>query len=173
MGLGIFFTLDETTRLLGLKPKDKWRVIKFAQGKEYGLESSVRKAAGSGSRRLYGLKDVYELALALRLLETGLRSMVIGKVIKQLRENDARNSGITPSFAGPGQIELQLAIIRTPQTGKPLNEKREQVVALVRKIEEAENLRRLNPDRDLILVPVGMMFSEFDRRMRSDFSGNL
>jgi DNA-binding transcriptional MerR regulator len=166
MPLMIFFTLDEATRLIGLEPKDKWRVIKFVQGREYGLKSSVRKARGSGSRRLYELNDVCELALALRLLETGLRSKVIGKIINQLREKeDGRGNVNALDSVRLGHAEIQLAIIRTPQVGKPLDEKREQNVQWVRTVGEAEELRRLNPNRDLILVPVGALFSQFDKEL--------
>lgn len=162
----IFFTLEEATRLLGLKPKDKWRVIKFVQGKEYGLRSSVRSAAGSGSRRLYELNDVCELALALRLLETGLRSKVIGKVISQLREKEGAQAAVNALAFSRQSTALQLAIIRTPKVGRPLDEKREQAVEWVSTAEEMQELRRRNHDRDLILVPVGQLFSQFDKQLQ-------
>ncbi|GAC1625461.1 MAG: hypothetical protein PVS2B2_17120 [Candidatus Acidiferrum sp.] len=104
-------------------------------------------------------------------METGLRSMVIGKFIKQLREKEPEDLALIMAFVRQGASELQLAIIRTPQTGRPLDEKRDQVVAWVRTIEEAERIRRENPNRHLILVPVGVLFSEFDRRLLANLSG--
>jgi DNA-binding transcriptional MerR regulator len=169
MSLFIFFTLEEATQLIGLKPADKWRVVNFAQGKEYGIKPSVRDAAGSGSRRLYELNDVCELQIALRLLETGLRPMVIGQIVDDLR--DAKEKGgltkVLDSVRG-GATDLQLAVIRTPRIGMALDRKRDQIVVWVRNIEDAEKLRRTIPDSDLILVPVGKLFSEFQRRLEAN-----
>jgi len=166
MSFSIFFTLDEATRLIGLKPTHKWRVVNFAQGKEYGIKPSVREAAGSGSRRLYELNDICEIALALRLLETGLRPKVIGTVISQLRDN--KDSKDLRHLLGSS--DLHLAIIRKPKVGKPLNEKREQVVEWVWEADEAERIRRVHANCDLILVSVGGLFSDMDKRVRAKFS---
>ena len=165
MPYSIFFTLDDATRIIGLNPEHKWRVVNFAQGKEYGINPSVREAAGSGSRRLYELNDVCEIALALRLLETGLRPKVIGTVVSQLRESrdDLRHML-------SGGSDLQLAIIRKPKIGKPLNEKREQVVEWVWTVDEADEIRKVNPNCDLILVSVGGLFSDMDKRVRTKFN---
>lgn len=159
------FTTEQVAQLVGLKPKDKWRVIKFAQGNEYGIGPSVTKAAGSGTRRLYGLEDVCQIALALRLLETGLRSKAIGKVIRQLGKKEELSSRLERDSR-----DLLLAIIRTPEAGKPLDEKREQTVEWVAEIRQVEVLLRAYPNRDLILVPVGYMFSELGRRVKESQS---
>jgi hypothetical protein len=155
------FTTEQVTRLVGLKPKDKWRVIKFAEGAEYGIAPSVTKASGSGTRRLYGLEDVCQIALALRLLETGLRSMAIGKVIRQLRDNEKLSARLDKNSR-----DLLLAIIRAPKIGMPLDEKRDQVVEWVSGVEEAERFRKKSgPDRDLILIPVGLLLAELGKRL--------
>jgi len=81
------FTTDELTKLLGLDPKkDKWRVVRFAESREYKIVPSIKLASGSGSRRLYDLENVCEFALALHLLQIGLRSQVIGNAIQKLRK---------------------------------------------------------------------------------------
>jgi len=159
-----FFTLEQAARIIGLKPKEKWRVIKFVQSKEYGLKSSAGSAAGSGSRRYYELDDLCELALALRLLETGLRSMVIGKIIRQLREKNDTTLNALVRAQGK-DADLRLVIIRKPEVGKPLDEKREQIVCWVSTVSEAEKLWSANPARDVILVPVGQMLSGFKHRL--------
>jgi DNA-binding transcriptional MerR regulator len=162
------FTTEQVAALVGLDPqKDKWRVIKFAQSREYGIQPSVSEADGSGSRRLYDLENVCEIALALRLLETGLRPMVIGKVIRQLRKKGKLSEMINYPE------EEFLAILRTPQTGKPLGEKREQVVEWVRDAQEAEDIRRQNPTCDLILVPTGSLFAALSRSVEEDLTRRL
>src|SRR5215831_3475393 len=114
---------EKAARLLGLEP---WRVIKFAESKEYGISPSLADAAGSGSRRLYSLEDVCQIGLAVRLLETGLRSKAVGKVLAQVREK-----GKLSTRLGGREASLSLAIYRTPEMGKPLDEKRKQRVAFI------------------------------------------
>jgi DNA-binding transcriptional MerR regulator len=159
------FTTEKVTELVGLDvKKDKWRVIKFAQSKEYGISPSMSQAAGSGSRRLYDLENVCEIALALRLLETGLRSMAIGKVIRQLSKKGPLHKRLAAS--NEKAEDLLIAIVRTPETGKPLDVGRDQIVEWVSGIEEAEQIRSKGSDRDLILVPVGSYLGELNRRLQ-------
>jgi hypothetical protein len=167
-----FFTTEQVAALVGLHPqKDKWRVIKFAQSGEYGIQPSVSRAAGSGTRRLYSVDDVCEIALALRLLETGLRSMVIGRVIRQLRTKGKLSERV--HHGGADSDKEFLAILRNPQTGKPLDEKREQIIEWVGDVRQAEGIRRQNPACDLILVPVGSLFVALSQSLQSQMSRNV
>jgi len=54
------------------------------------VEPTVRGAAGSGSQRLYGFRDILVLKLVKRLLDTGISLQQIRTAVDQLRE-----SGIT------------------------------------------------------------------------------
>jgi hypothetical protein len=163
------FTTDELTMLIGLDPKkDKRRVIKFAESREYNIVPSIKLASGSGSRRLYDLENVCEFALALHLLETGLRSKVIGRVIRELRRKGRLSAKL--EMEGSQLENLKLVIARTPQPGKPLSEKRNQVVNFR---EGGEKLTEFiakafsNPSNgfDMILVPIGPTFYELKNRL--------
>ena len=168
------FTTEQVTRLLGLTAKkDEWRVITFAQGKEYGIKPSISGAAGSGSRRLYDLEDVCQLALALRLLETGLRSKEIGKIMKQVRKGGklSKNLNLEETEARA----LYLAIVREHQTGRRLDEKRYQWVGfvdgpweleVVLDAADIESGRRT--DCDVIMVPIGLMFLRLRQRLEQE-----
>ena len=50
------------------------------------VEPSVRGAAGSGSQRLYGFRDILVLKVVKRLLDTGVSLQQIRVAIKHLRE---------------------------------------------------------------------------------------
>ena len=149
--------------MLGLPPSSSWRVIKFAQGKEYGITPSHGDAAGSGTRRLYDLDNVCEIGLALRLLETGLRSKAIGKVIRQLQ----RASKLSKQLELPVEkfTSLFVVILRHPKTGRPLDEKREQISRFAWTLREAESMRQERPNWDFILVPVGPLFLQIRERI--------
>jgi DNA-binding transcriptional MerR regulator len=169
--LGSVFTTDQVARMVGLEPKDKWRVIKFAQSNEYGINPTISDADGSGSRRLYDLENICEIALALRLLETGLRSMVIGKVIRQSRKQGKLSDKLDAE--GKGTEKLFLVILRAPQTGKQLDEKREQLVEWVSEGKQAEDIRQQHPNCDLILIPMRSLFVELSRAAAMELSRRL
>ena len=165
-----FFTTEQLTRLLGLETKDKWRVIKFAQGEEYDIRPSVSEASGSGSRRLYDLQDLCEFMLALRLLETGLRSRVIGRVIRDLRKKLRLSEKLElPDHKLRG---VYLVIVRVAEIGKPLDEGREQFVNVKESMQGADRvikkvLEKPTADFDVIVVPMGIMLFELRERLRT------
>jgi hypothetical protein len=153
------FTTEQVAGLVGLDPKkDSWRILKFAESREYGIQPSISTPRGSGSRRLYGLENVCEFALALRLLETGLRSAAIGKVLKQVK-------GKLDSKVGTAEKSLYLVIIRTPHPGKPLAEKRPQEVRFAKDIEAATKILKSRRDDDVLLVPIGTTLRELKSRL--------
>src|ERR1700710_1701219 len=96
--LGLLFTdgmpdLDDTTgyraavaaRAAGItyRQLDYWARTEL-------VEPTVRGAAGSGSQRLYGFRDILVLKLVKRLLDTGISLQQIRTAVDQLRD-----SGIT------------------------------------------------------------------------------
>ena len=50
------------------------------------VEPTIRGAAGSGSQRLYGFRDILVLKLVKRLLDTGISLQQIRTAVNQLRE---------------------------------------------------------------------------------------
>jgi hypothetical protein len=97
--------------------------------------------------------------------------MVIGKVILQLRKKRKLSERL--NAWGEDAEKSFLAILRTPQTGKPLDEKREQVVEWVGDAQKAEDIRRQNPTSDLILVPVGSLFEALSRSVEEELTRRL
>jgi len=153
------FTTEQVAGLVGLNPKrDSWRILKFAESREYGIQPSISSPKGSGSRRLYDPENVCEFALALRLLETGLRSAAIGKVLKQVKRP------LVSKLQTPEKL-LYLVIIRTPHTGKPLAEKRPQEVRFAEDIEGACRILKSRCDDDVLFIPVGSLFQELKSRV--------
>ena len=53
------------------------------------VEPSVRAAAGSGSQRLYGFRDILVLRVVKRLLDTGISLQQIRSAVMYLREHGA------------------------------------------------------------------------------------
>jgi hypothetical protein len=156
------FTTDELTALLGLDPKkDKWRVVRFAESKEYKIVPSIKLASGSGSRRLYDLENVCEFAIALQLLEIGLRSQVIGEVIQRLRRRGKLSSHLRTDAVY--LVDLTLLVRRTLELGTPLKKKQVLMVSLLndgREVSELLDETYANgvDAEDSILVRIGITF---------------
>jgi hypothetical protein len=150
-----FFTAD-IAKLLGLP---EWRVLKFVESKEYAITPGVATGAGSGSRRVYNLENVCEFALAVRLLESGLRSLDIGRVIRELRQKEKLSSKLD-------ETKLYLAIVRKPRLFSPHGIPRRQELSFVREIEEISEILKKRRDHALILVPLGSMFRKLDQNLR-------
>jgi DNA-binding transcriptional MerR regulator len=193
-----FFTTDQVATLLDLESEDKWRVTKFVQSREYGIKPSISEAAGTGSRRLYDIENVCEIALALRLLETGLRPNVIGHVLQEVRRDGvlSRYLKITKDQAWA----LYLGIFVSPQKGKPLDVSRVRHIDFFEGFMEVENrigqiaaeLAKQAPglvqppaylpgipsvdeltNYDVLLVAVGLMFYGINERIQTMESGSV
>lgn len=107
------FKTGEVADLLGLPV---WRLMKFFQGKEYGL--GTRKAPGKkGIHRIYTIENVCEIALAHWLFESGLRSSVIGEVLRQLRSSELLSGNL--SLERPQADRLYLLVEHTSPSDSP------------------------------------------------------
>lgn len=171
------FTTEELTTLLGLDPKkDKRRVIKFAESREYGIVPSIKLASGSGSRRLYDLENVCEFALALHLLRTGLRSQVIGQVIRDLRKKEKLSAKL--ELVGTRLQKLKLLMARESEPPRPPSKNRDRLISFQ---EGGDDLSDIIASTfcnsigapDLLLIPIGQTFSDLkDRlyRLRSEWA---
>jgi DNA-binding transcriptional MerR regulator len=102
------FGTEEVASILGLK---EWRVVRFAQSKGYGITPAFVQASGSGSRRLYNVENVCEMALAAWLTEAGLRIDVIGRVLQQVREQGGLSRYLEEA-SEQESLHTYLAIVR-------------------------------------------------------------
>jgi DNA-binding transcriptional MerR regulator len=150
----MIFTTEIAAEILGLEP---WRVTKFVQSKEYGIKPSLAQAKGSGSRRLYSAEDICQIGLALRLLETALRSKAIGKVIRQAQ---AKGKLSRRFLEAKTEGDVYLAIYRKPQMGRPLDESRSQSVDFVSKPDEVLRNLTQHAEEDVIFVPLASLISK-------------
>ena len=142
------FSTEKVARLLELPD---WRVVRFAQKKEYGITPRYAEAEGTGSRRLYDLENVCEMALASALVEAGLRIQVIGRVVKQVR----RMGGLSYLLSMPiEKLKTQyLGVVRSPK-GKIMG----QEAVFVQSWEQLQNIFERNRKASLLVFPVGLRF---------------
>ena len=75
------FDSKDVIRLVGIPATS---LNKFIERSSFGIGPSLRPGYGRGSRRLFGWPDVYAVALVWWLFRAGLRSQVIGQILKKL-----------------------------------------------------------------------------------------
>ncbi len=137
----------------------EWRVVRFAQTDAYGIKPAFADATGPGSRRLYNLENVCEIALALWLTQAGLRIEVIGRALKK-----ARIQGLSHYLSLPSSKakSTYLAVVRAPK-GKITG----QEVVVIQSWEQLENIFDFdrNPNSSALIIPVGTQFMLLNRRL--------
>src|SRR5262245_22295598 len=65
---------------------------RFIERRSFGIGPSLRPGRGRGSRRLFATNDVFGIAFVWWLFRAGLRSRVIGKVLKNLSRTNIPDS---------------------------------------------------------------------------------
>ena len=70
------------------------------------VEPTVRGAAGSGSQRLYGFRDILVLKLVKRLLDTGISLQQIRTAVNQLRESGINDLAQTTLMSDGASVYL-------------------------------------------------------------------
>ena len=70
------------------------------------VEPTVRSAAGSGSQRLYGFRDILVLKLVKRLLDTGISLQQIRTAVNQLRESGVNDLAQTTLMSDGASVYL-------------------------------------------------------------------
>src|SRR3954453_4733999 len=70
------------------------------------VEPTIRGAAGSGSQRLYGFRDILVLKLVKRLLDTGISLQQIRTAVNQLRESGVNDLAQTTLMSDGASVYL-------------------------------------------------------------------
>jgi DNA-binding transcriptional MerR regulator len=148
------FTTEKVARILGVP---EWRVVRFAQTGAYGIKPALADATGPGSRRLYNLENVCEIALALWLTQAGLRIEVIGRALKK-----ARVEGLSHYLNLPWNKakNTYLAVVRAPK-GKITG----QEGVVIQSWEQLEKIFNRDSDSSALIIPIGVQFMLLNRRL--------
>ena len=101
--LGLLFTdglpeMDDTAGI-SYRQLDYWARTQL-------VEPTVRGAAGSGSQRLYGFRDILVLKLVKRLLDTGISLQQIRTAVNQLRESGVNDLAQTTLMSDGASVYL-------------------------------------------------------------------
>ncbi len=150
------FTTEKAAKLLGLP---EWRIVRSVQMKAFGISPAFADAEGPGSRRLYDLENVCEFALASWLLQAGLRTDVIGRVLKKVRGMGGLSHHITQENAATKAYYL--GVSRTPRGSITRQDAFE-----IRDWHQMEAIFREDKDVSLLVIPVGLRLIALGEQLR-------
>jgi DNA-binding transcriptional MerR regulator len=153
-----------TERIAEILSASKWRVGRFAEIKKFGITPAFGEAKGSGSRRLYNLENVCEMALASWLLEAGLRIEVIGRALNRMR----RQGGLSYLLELPDAKaqDSYLGVIRAPR-GKITG----QEAVFLQSWEQLVRIFARDSDASVLIIPVGLRFLTLKHRLEEQRKG--
>jgi hypothetical protein len=153
-----------TAHIARLLRVPEWRIIKFVGGKEYGIKPALGEAAGSGTRRMYDLENVCELALAWWLFQAGLRSDVVGWVLHQIREEQEPLKKLLELDEARAR-NLYLAVTRTGRKGHYFVP--HQWVKFLWSIDDiTHHLDTSEDNSGFVLIPIGANYFDLRRRLK-------
>jgi hypothetical protein len=134
----------------------EWRVINFAQGSDYQITPSHGDAAGRGTRRMYNIEDVCQIALALRLLDSGIGSKAIGQILRVLRRKGSLSAFL--EWDNKKLNDLYLIIFRRRKSDTPPFYSSSRDALFVVGFTEAQVEQAERPKDDFMLLNVGSTF---------------
>ena len=141
------FTTDQIARVLHVP---EWRIVRFAQIKQYGITPAFGDAKGSGSRRLYSLENVCQMALASWLAEAGLRVELIGRVLERV----TRKGGLSRFVESKKYTDWYLGVVRAPK-GKKVR----QDAVYIDDWKQLTNIFEYSTHTSVLVIPIGMNFA--------------
>jgi len=155
VGLGIM----DIARLVGIQPT---LLNKFIQRGKYGIVASVRAGKGQGRDRLFSENDLYGIALAYWLFESGLRSESIQYVLNQICGGKLHSSASDAASNALRHSNDMLVISREPRSG--YEKYPEQNTRLVDRAEAAHIVRE-NATGSTLVIPVRSLFANLQEKM--------
>ena len=157
MGKPIVLGSMDVARVVGIQPT---LLNKFIERKQYGIGASIRPGEGRGKELLFGEEDVYGIALAYWLFESGLRSdsiqFVLNQIVRGYADAKARNAAY---YARKAEA---LAITRQPRSGYAEHPVQKTYLC---DLARAIQLVREAPSSSVLVIPVGNLFASLQKKM--------
>jgi hypothetical protein len=152
-------TSDVTDLLVGITPG---YLNTFLQRELYGISESVQAGKVRAKRRLFSEADVYGIALAWMLFESGLRTQSIRRILNELAGTKKANARITAEVLLRSQAEY-IVVVR--EARKPKGKADAEPETHIAKRGELAGIVSGNPTANVLLVPIGAKFGDIKRRL--------
>jgi len=154
---------DISERLVGITPIC---LNNFVQRGLFGLKPSIQSGKLRAKRRCFSRDDVFGIALVWLLFESGLRTVPIIGVLKDITKTPKANPNA--NLAAKKLLESgadYLLIVRQPRTPrKSPEEEPDQIVQPLAKGKLSDAVQQ-HADSELLVIPVGAKFADVRKRL--------
>ena len=159
------FESTDLTRVIGIP---QIQLNKFIERSQYGVRASIRTGRGRGRRRLFSAEDVFGVALAWWLSESGLRSLMIARVLDDI----CKRKGGTANEAAKKLLDFgaeALLIARKPRTQAYAVKQERRTPQKVDILREPDVFSMMQRDTGpaTILLRVGNLFASLKKGMEA------
>lgn len=134
----------------------------FLQRKLYGIEATESDRHRETKFRLFNEADVFGIALAWMLFESGLRTQPIRCILNELAKTKRANANKAAKVLLESEAEY-IVLVREPRKPKPKHHP-DPKVTMASGVEISGILAE-NPLANLLIVPIGARFRDIKRRI--------
>jgi predicted Fe-Mo cluster-binding NifX family protein len=135
--------------------------LPFLQRQLYGITATLSDEHGETKLRLFNEVDVFGIALAWMLFESGLRTQTIRSVLNKLASTKSANAKKAAQVLLRSQVEF-IVVVREARKPKSKDQGL-QVFALAET--EVSDIVANNPTANILTVPIGAKFADIEKRI--------
>lgn len=152
----------EITRIVGIRIN---YLNKIVERELYGIQPSAKSGKGRGTRRWFTAKDVYGIALVWWLFESGLRTEVIKRVLRELGKGTKADANSAAEALQDSGAEY-LVVKREIRSAASSERWPPQKVLCADLFKVSDWLGK--PDKEsLHVLPVGSLLADLSSRLRA------
>jgi len=152
-----------TAEIANLLKLAEWRIARFSEQEAFRISPSVTDSAGSGTRRIYNLEDVCQIALTARVLNVGVGMRTAGNIVAALRSKQSLSARLQDEDKEMKTIHL--AIFVAPGNGKLSFSGRSEDVDFACSLLDVQKEYASRPDSDLLFLYVGNIFRQLKQKL--------
>jgi|HubBroStandDraft_4_1064222.scaffolds.fasta_scaffold11348_3 hypothetical protein len=156
------FESSDVVEVVGIRPI---YLNKFVERRLYGIEPSFRSGEGRGSRRWFSLDDVLGIALVWWLFESGLRTEVIKRVLREVSKSSKDDANLTAKSLMKSGAEC-LVITRDLRQAGNKQQRTPQVAQGADFLDAQEQLSEIG-DESIYVLPVRSLFADLLARLKN------
>jgi len=157
-GIKAFGSSEITDVLVGITPIC---LNSFVQRQLYGITATLSDEHGETKLRLFNEADLYGIALAWMLFESGLRTQAIRTVLNKLAGTKTANAKKAAQVLLRTEIDFIL-VVREARKPKSQDEGFQVITALDN---EVGHILESNLTANILIVPIGAKFADLEKRI--------
>jgi hypothetical protein len=154
-----FLSSDVTDLLVGITPI---YLNSFLQRELYGITATFSDEHGDTKARLFNEADVFGIALAWMLFESGLRTQAIRGILNKLAGTKRANAKKAAQVLRRSQADYIL-IVR--EARKPKSNADPEPKVIMADENEFAHVIEANPIANILIVPIGAKFADIQKRI--------